>query len=196
MPRILCRLAVILGLTLAVTGCGPSGGAASYTYAPPAPGAPATAPSSGASGPPSVAPSAAASAAAPSTSAGAASPSAASASASPAGGPSITLTEWQVVAAGTMKSGKSDLTITNAGALPHELLIFKSDRDPKAYPVDAAGDIKEEGAGVALVSDGENIDPDGTQTRSVDLAPGKYMFVCNIPTHFKQGMYEIVIVTK
>ena len=67
---------------------------------------------------------------------------------------------------------------------------------PNAYPVDAAGDIKETGGGVSLVSDGANIDPGGTQTRSVDLAPGKYLFVCNIPGHFKQGMYEIVIVTK
>jgi uncharacterized cupredoxin-like copper-binding protein len=196
MPRILCRFAVISSLVVGAAGCAPSGGAASYTYAPPASGAPAAAPTGGASGPPSVAPSALASAAAPSSSAATASPPAPSASASTAGGPSITLDEWQVVAAGTMKPGKSNLTITNAGALPHELLIFKSDRDPKAYPVDASGDIKEEGAGVALVSDGENIDPGGTQTRSVDLAPGKYMFVCNIPTHFKQGMYEIVIVTK
>lgn len=94
-----------------------------------------------------------------------------------------------------MKAGKADLSIANVGADPHELLIFKDDRDPAAYPVDAAGDIKEEGAGVALVSDGENIEPGGTQTRSVELKPGKYLFVCNIPGHFKQGMYEIVIVT-
>ena len=42
---------------------------------------------------------------------------------------------------------------------PHELLVFKSDLDPSAFPTDAAGDIKEKGAGVILVSDGDNIDP-------------------------------------
>jgi uncharacterized cupredoxin-like copper-binding protein len=47
---------------------------------------------------------------------------------------------------------------------------------------------------VSLVSDGDNIDPGGTQTRSVDLKPGKDLFVCNIPGHFKQGMYEVVTV--
>lgn len=99
-----------------------------------------------------------------------------------------------MVAAGAMHAGKADLTIQNNGTVPHELLIFKSDRDPGAYPTDAAGDIKEVGGGVSLVSDGDNIDPGGTQTRSVDLKPGKYLFVCNIPGHFKQGMYEIVIV--
>jgi uncharacterized cupredoxin-like copper-binding protein len=101
-----------------------------------------------------------------------------------------------VVAAGAMHAGKVDLTIVNNGTVQHELLIFKSNRDPAAYPTDPAGDIKEEGAGVSLVSDGDNIDPGGSQTRAVDLTPGKYLFVCNIPGHFKQGMYELVIVTR
>jgi uncharacterized cupredoxin-like copper-binding protein len=113
---------------------------------------------------------------------------------SPASGATVSLTEWKVTVAGTIKSGKTDLTITNAGVAPHELLVFKSDLDPSAYPTDAAGDIKEKGAGVTLVSDGDNIDPAGSQTRSVDLAPGKYLFVCNIPGHFKQGMFTVVTV--
>ena len=202
MARNLSSLALVLGLALVVTSCGSSGAAASYTYAPAASGAPVAAVSGSPAAPPSAAPSSAPSPSAapapsspsPSASAGAASPPAPSASASGAAGGNVTLAEWVVVAAGAMKAGKSDLTIANAGALPHELLIFKSDRDPKAYPVDAAGDIKETGGGVTLVSDGANIDPGGTQTRSVDLAAGKYLFVCNIPGHFKNGMYEIVIV--
>jgi len=64
------------------------------------------------------------------------------------------------------------------------------------YPVDAKGDIKEEGAGVDLLSDGENIDPSGSQVRAVDLAPGTYLFVCNIPGHFKNGMFSVLTVTK
>jgi uncharacterized cupredoxin-like copper-binding protein len=114
--------------------------------------------------------------------------------ASPASGQTVSLTEWKVTVGGTIKSGKTDLTITNTGVAPHELLVFKSDLDPSAYPTDAAGDIKEKGAGVTLVSDGDNIDPAGSQTRSIDLAPGKYLFVCNIPGHFKQGMFTVVTV--
>jgi uncharacterized cupredoxin-like copper-binding protein len=107
----------------------------------------------------------------------------------------VSLNEWKVVVAGTIRSGKTDLTITNIGAIAHELLVFKSDRDPSAYPTDGAGNIIEEGAGVTLVSDGENIDPGGTQARTVDLAPGKYLFVCNIAGHFKAGMFTVVTVT-
>jgi hypothetical protein len=116
-------------------------------------------------------------------------------SASPLGGETITLSEWKVAVASTIKSGTTDFTITNNGVAPHELLVFKSDLDPTAYPTDAAGDIKEEGAGVTLVSDGDNIDPAGSQARSIDLGPGKYLFVCNIPGHFKQGMFTVVNVT-
>ena len=120
--------------------------------------------------------------------------SAAAVSASPAGGQTISLSEWKVVIAGTIMSGKTNVMISNMGTAPHELLVFKSDLDPSAYPTDAAGDIKEEGAGVTLTSDGENIDPAGSQARTIVLVPGKYVFVCNIPGHFKQGMFAVVTV--
>jgi uncharacterized cupredoxin-like copper-binding protein len=107
---------------------------------------------------------------------------------------SISLTEWKVVVNGTIKSGTTDLTIKDVGVAAHEFLVFKSDLDPSAYPTDKDGNIEEEGAGVELVSDGENIDPGGSQTRTIDLEPGKYLFVCNIPGHFKQGMYTVVTV--
>jgi hypothetical protein len=165
---------VIAGLALASTGCATAGGVPSFTYAPPPLQSATTDPTS----PPPASPIA----------------SATPPSASPASGATVSLTEWKVTVVGTIKSGKTDLTITNAGVAPHELLVFKSDLKPSAYPTDAAGDIKEEGAGVKLVSDGDNIDPAGTQARSIDLAPGKYLFVCNIPGHFKQGMFTVVTV--
>ncbi len=165
---------VIAGLAVASTGCATAGSSPNFTYSPPAAQSPTVGPSS-----------------APSSSpiASAASPSASSAS-----GATVSLTEWKVDVGSTIKSGKTALTITNVGVAPHELLVFKSNRDPSAYPTDAAGDIKEEGAGVSLVSDGDNIDPGGSQARTVTLAPGKYLFVCNIPGHFKQGMFAVVTV--
>ena len=165
---------VIAGLALASTGCATSGGVPSFTYAPPAAQSPTADPSTA----PAVSPVT----------------TAPPPSASAATGATVSLAEWKVTVAGAIKSGKTDLAITNVGAAPHELLVFKSDLKPSAYPTDAAGDIKEEDAGVKLVSDGDNIDPAGTQTRSIDLGPGKYLFVCNIPGHFKQGMFTIVTV--
>jgi uncharacterized cupredoxin-like copper-binding protein len=115
-------------------------------------------------------------------------------SSSPAAGQTIVLSEWKVDIASPVKAGKTTFTITNNGTAPHELLVFKSDLEPTAYPTDSAGDITEDGPGVSLVSDGENIDPAGSQERTVDLTPGKYLFVCNIAGHFKQGMFTVVTV--
>ena len=53
----------------------------------------------------------------------------------------------------------------------------------------------EDGGGVDLLSDGENIDPAGSQQRTVALTPGTYVFLCNIPGHFKSGMFTQVTVT-
>jgi uncharacterized cupredoxin-like copper-binding protein len=110
--------------------------------------------------------------------------------------PTIALSEWKIVTASSIKAGTVKFTITNAGTIPHELLVFKSDLPAAAYPTDPAGDIIEEGGGVSLTSDGENIDPAGTQIRSIKLAPGTYLFVCNIPGHFHSGMFSVVTVTE
>jgi len=163
-------------------------------------GAPVSAPPAASSAPPA-APivTATASPVTATASPAAATASAAAAAASPtpvAAAPTISLYEWKVIAPATLKAGKTTFTISNFGAVPHELLIFKSPLAPNKYPTDTNGDIKEEGAGVDLLSDGDNIDPSGSQVRAVDLTPGTYLFVCNIPGHFKNGMFSVVTVTK
>jgi len=105
------------------------------------------------------------------------------------------LSEWHVAVPPTIKAGTVNLETANFGTIQHELLVFKSDLPPSAYPVDKNGHIVEDGPGITLVSDGDNIDPGKTQTRTVDLTqPGSYLFVCNIPGHFKAGMYSVVTV--
>jgi uncharacterized cupredoxin-like copper-binding protein len=95
-----------------------------------------------------------------------------------------------------MLASQANFSITNIGAIQHELLVFKSDLHPSAYPVDNKGNIVEDGPGITLVSDGANLDPQTTQERTVDLTqPGTYLFVCNIPGHFKAGMFSVVTVT-
>ena len=106
------------------------------------------------------------------------------------------LSEWHVAVPGTIKAGTVNLEAANFGTIQHELLVFKSDLPPSAFPVDKNGDIIEDGPGITLVSDGDNIDPGKTQARTVDLTqPGTYLFVCNIPGHFKAGMFSPVTVT-
>jgi hypothetical protein len=189
------RIATLLPALLLVAGCATSGGAPSYTFAPPASGG------GTASAAPSGAPAAPSSAAsdAPVIAAASASPSpvpSAGPIGVPAAGTAIYVSEWSVGVPTSMVAGQANFAITNIGTIPHELLVFKSTLAPSAYPLDKKGDIIEDGPGVNLVSDGENIDPGKTQTRTVDLTqPGTYLFVCNIPGHFKAGMYSTVTVT-
>ena len=106
------------------------------------------------------------------------------------------LSEWHVAVPSAIRAGTVILEAANFGTIQHELLVFKSDLPPSSFPVDKNGNIIENGPGITLVSDGDNIDPGKTQTRTVDLTqPGSYLFVCNIPGHFKAGMFSVVTVT-
>ena len=106
------------------------------------------------------------------------------------------LSEWHVAVPDTIKAGAVALEAANFGTIQHELLVFKSDLPPSGFPIDQNGNIIEGGPGINLVSDGDNLDPGTTQTRTVDLTqPGSYLFVCNIPGHFKAGMFSAVTVT-
>jgi uncharacterized cupredoxin-like copper-binding protein len=106
------------------------------------------------------------------------------------------LSEWHIAAPTTIKAGTVNLEAANFGTIQHELLVFKSDLPPSSYPVDKNGNIIEDDPSIHLISDGDNIDPGKTQSRTVDLTqPGTYLFVCNIPGHFKAGMFSVLTVT-
>ena len=110
----------------------------------------------------------------------------------------VTLTEFKAaLPATTVTAGTKSLQITNAGTVQHELLIFRPDAsiDPASLPVGPEGNVNEEAPGLNKVSDGDNIDPGKSQSRQMDLSqPGTYVFVCNLPGHYKLGMWAQVTV--
>ena len=69
----------------------------------------------------------------------------------------VVLTEWKVAVPATLKADQYAFAIQNGGTILHELLVFKSDLAPSAYPTDDSGTgaINEEGTGINLLSDGE-----------------------------------------
>src|SRR5437763_4975144 len=119
---------------------------------------------------------------------------AAVAPAAPAAGPvTVSLSEFKVSMPATIAAGQVTLNIRNDGRVAHELLVFKSPLEVSQFPK-ANGGIDEEGSGITKDSDGDNLDPGTTQTRTVDLSvPGTYIFVCNLPGHFAAGMYTTVV---
>jgi uncharacterized cupredoxin-like copper-binding protein len=66
----------------------------------------------------------------------------------------------------------------------HEMVVLKTDTpfdqlevgtDDRVSEADSVGEISE-------------IKPGTTGTVTLDLAPGKYVLVCNLPKHYAQGM--------
>ena len=109
--------------------------------------------------------------------------------------PIATETEFKIETTTTLKPGQYTFLFYNAGALVHELLVFHPTLAKDTLAVDADGNLSEDAPGMNKTSDGDNIDPSETQGRSIDLTtPGTYLFVCNLPGHYKNGMYTWVTV--
>src|SRR2546423_374416 len=113
------------------------------------------------------------------------------ASSSPATGAiSVVLKDFSLsVTPEATSAGSVVFTITNQGPTTHEFVIFKSDLERAALPLIADGTaVNEDGAGVTHITEKENIAKDATTTLSATLQPGKYVLICNLPTHYKLGM--------
>jgi uncharacterized cupredoxin-like copper-binding protein len=111
------------------------------------------------------------------------------------GDQTVTLSEWKVEVPTSIKAGQVNFKIVNGGSMEHELLVFKSDKSIAAYPKQDTGAINEEDPSITKVSDGPNIPTGASQQRTVDLSkPGRYLFTCNLPSHFMEGMTAVVTV--
>ena len=105
----------------------------------------------------------------------------------------IAMDEWRlkpsVISA---PPGWVTLEAVNTGDNDHEVVILKTDKaaDSLVVGTDAAtGDTKvnEEASGDNL---GEvEVESGTTHAGTFKLTPGKYVLICNVPKHYKSGMY-------
>ena len=115
------------------------------------------------------------------------SPSAASAPAPAAGSIPVGLTEWSVTpASGTAPAGSVTFAVTNSGTQVHEFVVVKTDTKGDAL---AVVDNKIDESVLTPVDEIEDIAVGATPTLTVDLAAGHYVLLCNIETHYAQGMH-------
>jgi uncharacterized cupredoxin-like copper-binding protein len=85
----------------------------------------------------------------------------------------------------SMSSGTVTFNISNEGPSTHEFVVIQSDLAPDALPVK---DNEVEEDKVEGVGEQEDIAPSTTATLSLDLDPGSYVVICNLPGHYEQGM--------
>ena len=110
---------------------------------------------------------------------------------------SATVREYKVsVVPPAGPAGKNNFEVRNTGKIAHEFVIFKTDLAPDDLPLNKDGDaVDEEGEGVEHVDEIEDINPGKTKSLTVDLDAGKYVLICNLPTHYKLGMHTAFEVT-
>ncbi len=57
------------------------------------------------------------------------------------------------------------------------------------------GDVDEEGEGVTHIDEVEDIAGGSSESLTVKLDAGKYVLICNLPSHYEQGMHTGFTVT-
>jgi uncharacterized cupredoxin-like copper-binding protein len=98
-------------------------------------------------------------------------------------------------------AGKVSFIITNDGAKDHEMVVLQTDTMAADFPITGfEGDpnrFDEDAKGLTNV--GETGDPamkPGTSMMlTIDMAPGHYAIVCNLPGHYGMGMHQDFNVT-
>ncbi len=90
----------------------------------------------------------------------------------------VTLQEWSIATSQeVVKPGEVVFTVTNAGTMPHGLLIIKSDLPPDGLQV-ADGKVDEKA--VNIVGQIQPFDAGTTQTLQLKMTPGKYLLISNV----------------
>jgi uncharacterized cupredoxin-like copper-binding protein len=108
---------------------------------------------------------------------------------------SVTQKEFALgVSAGTVRSGSVPITVTNNGTIEHEFVAFKTELAETDLPLVADGSrIDEKGSGIThLDPEAEDVKPNTSKSITIVFAPGRYVLVCNLPAHYKQGMHVVL----
>ena len=128
---------------------------------------------------------------------GATNPATTSASAA-GGGSSVDVTEKDfaiAVSPASAQPGDITFNISNEGPSKHEFVIFETDLAPDALPTNDDGTVDEEGHGIEHIDEVEDIASGSDATLDVDLEPGSYVFICNLPGHYQAGMHTAFTVS-
>ncbi|HSP55579.1 MAG TPA: sulfocyanin-like copper-binding protein [Dehalococcoidia bacterium] len=100
----------------------------------------------------------------------------------------VALKEWGVTpAAVKSEAGSVTFNVANTGTKEHEFVIIKTDT-PADKLVNSGAEVDEEAAGDSP-GEIEGIQAGQTVSKTFDLAPGQYVFICNIEGHYVSGMH-------
>ena len=97
----------------------------------------------------------------------------------------VRLKEWKVVpSVASVRAGKITFVARNVGQLDHNLVVLRTKLAPGKLPV--VGASAEE---VGRVGKTPVFSPRQTRRLALTLKAGKYVLICNVPGHYKAGMF-------
>jgi uncharacterized cupredoxin-like copper-binding protein len=97
------------------------------------------------------------------------------------------LTDYKItVNVPSVKAGTIKIGVRNLGNMEHSFQVLKTDLPQDKLPTDgASAKAKEDGKVGEIASIGAG----KSAAVTVDLTPGKYVFICNIAGHYQLGMH-------
>jgi uncharacterized cupredoxin-like copper-binding protein len=101
----------------------------------------------------------------------------------------VTEREWRITAdLQTVDAGPVKFSAINLGTIEHELVVIRTDYPDGAIPLDGDA-FGEDAPGVASPGEISEYKVDTVAETVVELEPGHYQLVCNLPTHYRNGMH-------
>jgi uncharacterized cupredoxin-like copper-binding protein len=94
---------------------------------------------------------------------------------------------------GSAPAGSITFATTNDGSATHEIEVFTADGvDPTTLPVSDGVASTE---GMEMIDEIHDITPGSSADLTLDLEPGTYAVMCNLPDHYANGMVAVFEVT-
>lgn len=108
----------------------------------------------------------------------------------------VTLQEFSVgPETASAPAGSITFDVTNEGPEDkHEFVVIATDLDITALPTVENGSVDENGEGIEVVDEIEEMPVGDTQSLTVDLEAGNYALICNVfdadenESHYQEGM--------
>jgi len=93
----------------------------------------------------------------------------------------ISLKEWAVSpSASSVPAGTVTFAIRNDGAETHEFVVIRTNLGLLDLPVGDDGSVSEEGDGIEVIDEVEDLAAGKSETLEVELSAGDYVLICNI----------------
>lgn len=101
-----------------------------------------------------------------------------------------------------VRAGMVTFKLKNTGSIEHELIVIRTDLDSGELPTDENGAAMEHGAVAphhtgqgdgaehAGAHVGTHVLAGGAESVTLELKPGSYALVCNLPGHYASGMHS------